>query len=160
MGDGFCWFSNCDLHLVPRDLSATLEWVSESDVFRKDPKQLYHTIKICCKTHCFLHMLPDIPMRSSLLPATLSGCSGTCHNRPVGHSTISHGVHRQCLWFPLAYLVGYFGVEFLLHFPFVLKRCNKYCFNSVLVSAWVLVLGFFLPSQALFFPKKRSLLNT
>lgn len=47
------------------------ECVSEADMSRKDPKKLYHAIKFCCKTHCFLHMLPDIPMRCSLLPPTL-----------------------------------------------------------------------------------------
>lgn len=70
------------------------EYISESDLFRKDPKQLWHPIKVCCKAHCSLHILTHIPLRCSLLPPSLSDRSGICHSRRGGRGTISHGVHR------------------------------------------------------------------
>lgn len=34
------------------------KYASESDLFRKGPKQLYHSIKICCKTHHYPSFSP------------------------------------------------------------------------------------------------------
>lgn len=137
---GSCWFSSCALHLMPRDLSTTLETMCLRirPVWERSKAALPRSKKLLQNP-----LFPSYAPARSLLPPTLSVHSGTCHNRFVGHGTISHGVHCGCLCFPLACLAGCFGVEFLLHFPFVLKRCNKYCFNSVVVSAWVLVLGVF-----------------
>lgn len=71
--------------------------------------------------------------------------------------TVSHVVHGEFFWLQLAYLIqhpGFWGVEFLLHFPFVLETCSKCCFNTVVVSGLVWFC-FFVALWALIFPKKK-----
>lgn len=48
---------------------------SKSEPSGKDPKQQhYDPVKICCKLHCSLHILPHMYMGCSLLLPPMSGC--------------------------------------------------------------------------------------